>query len=195
MAEKLLDQIKVFEVYYSIGITRSITKLLEELHRQHKSGIPSEGTLKKWSARYKWQNKIVIRDNATYEGVAEKMTEAAVDVKMLEIAQVDKEYKKLDTSDTLILDAQQSTLYTDEKTGKRRCSIVPGNTREMVLLYKAQTDNTNAKIKLIEIKIKLLGIPDTHVVTLERRVLSDDPDIMAAENDLLKLIAMKESNA
>lgn len=194
MAEKLLDQIKVFEVYYSIGINRSITKLLEELHRRYKSGIPSEGTLKKWSVRFKWQNKIVIRDNATYEGIAEKMTEAAVDVKMIEIGRVDKAQAEIEAIKPLIPDALQSTLYKDVKTGKKRCSIVPENTQDMVALYRAHTGFINAEIKLIEIKIKLLGIPDTHVVTLERRVLSDDPDIMAAKNEVLKLMAEKESH-
>lgn len=190
----LISHSDAFEIYYALGATRTLPKLLEAVHGQSTDDAPAADTLKKWSARYKWQNKIVIRDNATYEGVAEKMTEAAVDVKMIEIARVDKAQAEIAAIKPLIPDALTATLYTDEKTGKKRCSIVPENTQDMAALYRAHTAFINAEIKLIEIKIKLLGIPDTHVVTLERRVLSDDPDIMAAKNEVLKLMAEKEAH-
>ena len=175
MAEKLLDQIKVFEVYYSIGITRSITKLLEELHKRYKSGIPSEGTLKKWSVRFKWQNKIVIRDNATYEGIAEKMTEAMVDTRIEEIEQLSKAMSEIDTVMPMIFDALQSATYLDEKTGRRKVRIVPENTQDMAALYNAQTRFVAAKVKLVETVRKIRGESDNVNLNTVLNVRYEDP--------------------
>ena len=160
MAEKLLDRIKVFEVYYSIGVNRSITKLLEELAKRYKSGIPSEGTLKKWSARYKWQNQIVIRDNATYEGVAEKMTEAQVDTKLKELEHLDRAMSEIDMVMPLIFDALSSCIVKDEKTGERHVTIIPESTADMAALYRAQSGFITAKTKLIEMMRKVRGESD-----------------------------------
>lgn len=160
MAEKLLDRIKVFEVYYKLGVNRSITKLHDELSRRYKSGIPSEGTLKKWSVRFKWQNQIVIRDNATYEGVAEKMTEAMVDTKMKELEQLDRTMSEIDAVMPLIFDALQSCTITDPKTGKKHVKIVPESTQDMVALYNAQSRFAAAKVKLVETVRKIMGESD-----------------------------------
>ena len=146
-----------FEIYYALGASRTLPKLLEVVHEQSTHDAPAPDTIKKWSARYKWKNQVVIRDNAASDGVAEKMTAAQVDVKMIEIAQIDKAHDEIDAVMPLILDALQSTLYTDEKTGKRRGSIVPETTQDMAALYRAQTGLINAKTKLIETKRKIMG--------------------------------------
>ncbi len=160
MAEKLLDRIKVFEVYYSLGVTRSVLKLRDELAKRYKSGIPSEGTLKKWSARYKWQNQIVIRDNAAYEGVAEKMTEAMVDTKVKELEQLDHAMGEIDMVLPLIFDALQSCTRTDKETGQKYVTIVPETTQDMAALYNAQARFVAAKVKLIETARKIMGESD-----------------------------------
>ena len=158
--EKLLDKIKVFETYYSIGVNRSITKLHEELSRRYKSGIPSEGTLKKWSVRFKWQNQIVIRDNATYEGVAEKMTEAMVDTKVKELEYLDRAMDEIVAVMPMIFDALSSCTYIDPKTGKKHVKIVPETTTEMAALYRAQAQFVAAQTKLVETMRKVRGESD-----------------------------------
>ena len=165
MSAKLLDRIKVFEVYYSIGVNRSITKLHEELSRRYKSGIPSEGTLKKWSVRFKWQNQIVIRDNAAYEGVAEKMTEAMVDTKVKELEHLDKAMTEIDAVMPMIFDALDACTITDKETGEKHVKIVPETTQDMAALYNAQTRFVNAKVKLVETGRKIRGESDKVEVT------------------------------
>lgn len=160
MGEKLLDQIKVFEVYYLLGVNRSLPKLEEELHRKYKSGIPSEGTLKKWSSRFKWQNKIVLRDQATYEGVAEKMTDALVDTKLKELDQLDQAHDEINAVMPMLFDALQQCTYTDPKTGEKHVTIVPESTQDMVALYNAQSRFAAAKVKLIETARKIRGESD-----------------------------------
>ncbi|MEA3323703.1 MAG: hypothetical protein U9Q37_00985 [Euryarchaeota archaeon] len=160
MSEKLLDRIKVFEEYYSLGVNRSLPKLREALVRRYKSGVPSEGTLKKWSGRFKWQNQIVIRDNAAAEGVAEKMTEAMVDTKMKELEHLDRAMSEIDAVMPLIFDALQSCTVTDPETGKKRVRIIPETTSDMTALYNAQSRFVTAKTKLIETMRKVRGESD-----------------------------------
>ena len=160
MAEKLIDQIKVFEVYYALGVNRSLPKLSEELHRRYKSGIPSDGTLKKWSGRFKWQNKIVIRDNATYEGVAEKMTEAMVDTKVKELEQLDHAFDEINKLKPLIMAALEACLITDPKTGKKRLEVVPQSTQDMTALYNAMSRLNTTQVKIVEVARKIRGEAD-----------------------------------
>jgi len=190
MSLQLIDQIKVFEVYYSLGVTRSIPKLHEELSRRYKNGkrgIPSEGTLKKWSVRFKWRNKIVIRDNATYEGVAEKMTEAMVDTKVKEIEQLDQAMGEIDTVMPMIFDALQSCTHTDPATGKKHVKIVPETTQDMAALYNAQTRFVAAKVKLIEVARKIMGESDK--VEIMGKVDIGLDETLKEYEDVLKRIA------
>jgi hypothetical protein len=192
MAEKLLDQIKVFEVYYALGVNRSLPKLYDELHRQYKSGIPSEGTLKKWSGRFKWQNKIVIRDNATYEGVAEKMTEAMVDTKVKELEQLDRAMSEIDAVMPLVFDALQSCTITDRDTGKKHVRIVPETTQDMAALYNAQTRFVAAKVKLVETARKIRGETDKVEITGSlKHEINADPDVLKTANELAQKLSRK----
>lgn len=175
MSAKLLDRIKVFEVYYSIGVNRSITKLHEELSRRYKSGIPSEGTLKKWSVRFKWQNQIVIRDNAAYEGVAEKMTEAMVDTKVKELEHLDKAMTEIDAVMPMIFDALDACTITDKETGEKHVKIVPETTQDMVALYNAQSRFVGAKVKLVETVRKIMGESDNVNLKTVLEVTYEDP--------------------
>lgn len=68
----------------------------------------------------------------------------------------------------------------------------------MAALYRAQSGFITAKTKLIEMMRKVRGESDRidmkHTGTVDHK-LSSDPEIMAAENELLKLVAKKESDA
>jgi len=192
MAAKLLDRIKVFEVYYTLGVNRSIAKLHEELSKRYKSGIPSEGTLKKWSVRFKWQQQIVLRDNATYEGVAEKMTEAVVDMKIKELEQLDRAMSEIDAVMPLIFDALQSCTAKDPKTGKQKVTIIPESTGDMAALYNAQSRFVTAKVKLVETVRKIMGETDKVQVTGSiKHEVTADPDVMKTANELAQKLSRK----
>ena len=192
MSAKLLDRIKVFEVYYSIGVNRSITKLHEELSRRYKSGIPSEGTLKKWSVRFKWQNQIVIRDNAAYEGVAEKMTEAMVDTKVKELEHLDNAMSEIDAVMPMIFDALDACTITDKETGEKHVKIIPETTQDMAALYNAQTRFVNAKVKLVETGRKIRGESDKlEVIGSLKHEVTADPDVLKTANELAQKLSRK----
>ena len=152
MSPDLIDQIKVFEVYYSLGVTRSLSKLYEELHRRYKHGVPSEGSLKKWSGRFKWQDKIVIRDNAAYEGVAEKMTAAQVDVKIDDLAQLDQAHDEIEAIKAQVMTALQS----DQGVA----IIMPETTQDTAALCNVVSRLNTTQVKIIETKRKIRGDPD-----------------------------------
>ena len=149
-----------FEVYYALGASRTLPKLHDAVHAKGTSDAPAIDTLKKWSTRHKWQNKVVIRDQATYEGVAEKMTEAMVDTKVKELEHLDRAMTEIDAVMPMIFDALQSCTVTDPKTGKKHVKIVPENTQDMVALYNAQSRFVGAKVKLVETVRKIMGESD-----------------------------------
>lgn len=190
----LIDKVDVFEVYYSEGVSRSIPKLHAELSRRYKSGIPSQGTLKKWSVRFKWQHQIIMRDNATYEGVAEKMTEAAVDVKINELEHLERAMKEIDAVMPMIFDALQSCTITDPETGKKRVKIVPETTQDMVALYRAQAQFAGMKVKVIETVRKIMGESDAKVsvVGMLNHTINPDQDVLKTANELAVKLSKKD---
>ena len=149
-----------FEVYYSLGASRTLPKLRDAVHERGTDDAPAPDTLKKWSVKHRWQNKIVLRDNAAYEGVAEKMTEAMVDTKVKELEQLDRAMGEIDAVMPLIFDALQSCTVVDPATGKKHVKIVPETTQDMAALYTAQTRFVNAKVKLVETVRKIMGESD-----------------------------------
>ena len=160
MIKKLVDKDKAFEMYYALGTSRSLPKLYSVMSRKCKGNVPTERTLKDWSGKYKWQNRIVIRDNATYEGVAEKMTEAQVDTKLKELEHLDRAMSEIDGVMPLICDALTACTIKDKKTGKRHVTILPESTSDMAALYNAQSRFITAKTKLIETMRKVRGESD-----------------------------------
>lgn len=181
----LISHGDAFEIYYALGATRTLPKLLDAVHEQSTHDTPAPDTLKKWSARYKWKNKVVIRDNEASAGVAEKMTAAQVDVKMKELEHLDRAMGEIDMVMPMIFDALQSCTITDPETGKKHVKIIPENTQDMVALYNAQSRFVGAKIKLVETVRKIMGESDNVNVTATfKQAVTADPDVMRVANEL-----------
>jgi len=96
MAKKLIDHQKAFEIYYHMGSSRSIPKLLAELSRRYKKGIPSEPTLNKWSQKDKWRDQIIMRDIAIRDGIQESSAAIVVDAKIKELEHLDRAMSEID---------------------------------------------------------------------------------------------------
>ena len=158
--EKLIDPGDAFEIYYALGASRSLAKLFEHIHRATPDIAPAEDTFKRWSIKFKWQNRIVIRDNSAAEGVAEKMTVAQVDTKLKELEHLDKAMSEIDAVMPMIFDALSSCTYIDPTDGKKHVTIVPDSTADMAALYNAQSRFVTAKTKLIETMRKVRGESD-----------------------------------
>jgi len=150
MAKKLIDHQKAFEIYYHMGSSRSIPKLLAELSRRYKKGIPSEPTLNKWSQKDKWRDQIIMRDIAIRDGIQESSAAIVVDAKIKELEHLDRAMSEIDAVMPLIFDALQSATHIDPKTGKRKVTIIPESTGDMAALYNAQSRFVTAKVKLVE---------------------------------------------
>lgn len=149
-----------FEIYYALGASRTLPKLLDAVHEQSTYDTPAPDTIKKWSARYKWKNQVVIRDNAASEGVAKKMTAAQVDVKIDELEQLDRAMSEIDAVMPLIIDALDSCTEMDPETGEKHVTIIPESTQDMATLYNAQARFVAAKVKLVETVRKVRGETD-----------------------------------
>ena len=160
MRKKLVDKDEAFEMYYALGTSRSLPILHEVMSRECKGNVPSERTLKDWSGKYGWQNRIVIRDNSAAEGVAEKMTIAQVDTKLKELEHLDKAMGEIDAVMPMIFDALSSCTHIDPTDGKKHVTIVPDSTSDMAALYNAQSRFVTAKTKLIETMRKVRGESD-----------------------------------
>jgi len=120
MTKKLIDRDKTFEMYYALGTSRSLPILHKKMSRKWKTGVPSERTLKDWSQKYNWRNRVILRDNAVREGVEEGALEAVVGHRVKEIEHLDRAMSEIDAVMQLIFDALQSATHIDPKTGKHR---------------------------------------------------------------------------
>lgn len=117
-------------------------------------------SVKKWSRAFKWQDRIVIWDNAIREGVEGGALEALVDTRIKGIEQLDRTMSEIDAVMPLIFDALQSATHIDPVTGKRKVTIVPESTQDMTALYNAQSRFVTAKVKLVETVRKIMGESD-----------------------------------
>lgn len=116
--EKLIAPTDAFEIYYTMGASRSLPKLHKYLHQTTPESTPSKDTLKRWSIKHNWQNLILLKDHAVYEGVAEKVTESMIDTKVKELEHLDRAMSEIDVTMPLIFDALTACTVKDEKTGK-----------------------------------------------------------------------------
>jgi len=72
---------EAFEDYYAMGPERSLAKLAE-VYQSNTEGIPTEhiATLKKWSTKYDWQERVIARVEEDGQEVRKQMQERLIGV-------------------------------------------------------------------------------------------------------------------
>ena len=176
MSKKLIDRDKAFEVYFTLGASRSIAKLHDSIAQRFPKIAPSLKTLKNWSKKERWQDRVLLRDNAVRDGIQESATIAAVNSKINELEQLDKAMNEIDAVMPMIFSALQSCMVTDPETGKKRVKIIPETTQDMTALYTAQTRFVTAKVKLVETMRKIMGESDAVNITHSVKMYDFDKD-------------------
>jgi len=79
--KKLVDKDEAFEMYYALGTSRSLPILHEVMCRECKGDVPSERTLKDWSGKYGWQERVMLNDQAVQKGVRETILPEWIETK------------------------------------------------------------------------------------------------------------------
>lgn len=82
MSKNLIDKGKTFEIYFSLGTSRSLSKLHKQLAKKHPKSSPSYATLKNWAKASDWKNAAEVRDTAVDQKVNEKVIPAWAEVKV-----------------------------------------------------------------------------------------------------------------
>ena len=77
------DQIEAFEIYFSLGASRSLTKLHLSLTHVAPAGqkVPSLRTLKEWSRKNNWQDRCMLKDIAIADIADKKGISSAIERK------------------------------------------------------------------------------------------------------------------
>jgi len=83
MKEETLRQKQIFDIYYSLGDKRSLEKLNETLKNtpEYSEKTPSLDTLKSWSKKYNWQERIQQRDAEISKGLEKKINQDIINEK------------------------------------------------------------------------------------------------------------------
>ena len=83
MREETLRQKEIFDIYYSLGDKRSFEKLREKLKTAPNATkmIPSLTTLKRWSKKFNWQERIQQRDAEISKGLEKKINQDIINEK------------------------------------------------------------------------------------------------------------------
>ena len=83
MKEETLRQKQIFDIYYSLGDKRSLEKLNETLKNtpEYSDKTPSLDTLKSWSKKYNWQERIQQRDAEISKGLEKKINQDIINEK------------------------------------------------------------------------------------------------------------------
>jgi len=83
MKEETLRQKQIFDIYYSLGDKRSLEKLNETLKNipEYSDKTPSVITLKKWSKKFNWQERIQQRDAEISKGLEKKINKDIINEK------------------------------------------------------------------------------------------------------------------
>ena len=113
MSKNLIERDKAFEIYFSLGISRSLSKLHKQLSKKYPKRSPSYPTLKNWAKAGDWKNLCESRDAEIVQQVNDVLMPAWIDVKVN------------------LIQAFISQIETAIKSG-----IVPENTRDLVALTK-----------------------------------------------------------
>ncbi|MCK5609299.1 hypothetical protein KAR91_45925, partial [Candidatus Pacearchaeota archaeon] len=105
----LLDKEECFQIYFSMGSSRSFERLIKQLEESHPGFVPSMVTIKTWSSKGEWKNRVKSQDEDIRQGVLEKLLPDWIDIK-----------KEL--LDTLLDQVRQG----------REQGVTPENTRDLV---------------------------------------------------------------
>ncbi|MBP8991717.1 MAG: hypothetical protein KBG82_07035 [Spirochaetes bacterium] len=83
MKEETLRQKQIFDIYYSLGDKRSLEKLKENLKNtpEYSEKTPSLDTLKSWSKKFNWQERIQQRDAEISKGLEKKINQDIINEK------------------------------------------------------------------------------------------------------------------
>ena len=81
MAKKLIDRNDAFDIYYSLGSSRSLQMLLEHLKEKQPEHAPSLDTLKKWSSGYNWQERVLLMEQDVRDSLDKKMATDWAEIK------------------------------------------------------------------------------------------------------------------
>jgi len=166
MTKKLIDPDKAFEKYYTIGGGRSIARLHEILRKATPKTTPSYDSLKRWSIKYNWQDRILLRDNAVREGVQASVSAVVVEAKIKELEQLDTAYSEIEAVKPLIVSALQS---------KHVAKIMPETTQEVAALYNALSRLDSVQVKIVETARKIRGESDKVDLNTTINVKYEDP--------------------
>jgi len=80
-SKRLIDIGECFRVYYGMGTSRSLQKLLDKLNRHCPDKAPALATLKQWSRNENWVEQCMLLDKEVADGVKEKMLPEWIKVK------------------------------------------------------------------------------------------------------------------
>ena len=80
-SKSLIDAGECFRIYYGMGTSRSLQKLLEKLNKHCPEKAPSLTTLKQWSRHGNWVEQCMLTDQEIASGVKEKMLPEWIKVK------------------------------------------------------------------------------------------------------------------
>lgn len=137
----------------------------------------SETSITRWSKEFRWQNRIVLWDNAIREGVEEGAVASVVETRIKEIEQLDRGMDEINKLKPLIFSALESCLHVNPETGKKELEIIPKNTQDMTALYNAMSRLNTNEVKIIELGRKIRGEVDKveHSGTLVQ-IIDNIPD-------------------
>lgn len=106
--------IDAFNTYYGLGIKRSLAKLHQHLTKTVPSGtkVTSLSTLKIWSHKFSWQERVLLRDTEISKKVEQGILKAEEDTR------INSYTKILELRDTLL--ATLGTAFYKDKNGKNQ---------------------------------------------------------------------------
>lgn len=67
-----------FQLYFNIGPKRSLEKLHTVMSQKCPKQCPKYRTLKSWSQKYQWQERLQLQEKAVAEGVAQQAITATI---------------------------------------------------------------------------------------------------------------------
>ncbi|HOC53301.1 MAG TPA: hypothetical protein PKJ39_06215 [Caldisericia bacterium] len=162
MKEETLRQKQIFDIYYSLGDKRSLEKLKENLKNtpEYSEKTPSLDTLKSWSKKFNWQERIQQRDAEISKGLEKKINQDIVNEKA--------EHRKLIKA--ILNELKRSLIeYQNE--------IKEGIKPAQIETIKDLKDISQIIDTLIKLDLNILGEPLTQSVNLiisEKYLPSDE---------------------
>jgi len=162
MKEETLRQKQIFDIYYSLGDKRSLEKLNETLKNtpEYSDKTPSLDTLKSWSKKFNWQERIQQRDAEISKGLEKKINQDIINEKA--------EHRKLIKA--ILNELKRSLIeYQNE--------IKEGIKPAQIVTIKDLKDISQTIDTLIKLDLNILGEPLTQSVNLiisEKYLPSDE---------------------